>query len=287
MATTGIYKITDKQNGKIYIGQSVNIEKRWTAHKNGLQNLTKIDSMIVQKGVNNFTFEIIEKCSREKLNEREIFWINHYNSFHKGYNQTTGGNSAYWTPVKLTVKQVNKIKHLLKNTNEDQISIAKKFNVSQPTIAMINTGETWKDDIHKYPIRILQKATKPTPIKNTKPTQKQLIQMIKRHKGNFTSLATELKISTTTIRRWCKSYNMSTSSLDYRPVKTKNQYSQPKPVNMIDPNNGRILQKFQSMLEAERFLNKVSGARHIKEVCEGKRKTAYGYVWNYAIFDKQ
>lgn len=52
-------------------------------------------------------------------------------------------------------------------------------------------------------------------------------------------------------------------------------------VLMLDKNTSEILKIFNSLHEAERFLNKTSGNGHISEVCRGKRKTAYGYKWKF------
>ena len=53
---------------------------------------------------------------------------------------------------------------------------------------------------------------------------------------------------------------------------------------MLDINTLEILKTFSSITEAERYLNKKGGRRHITEVCRGKRKTAYGYKWKYLNF---
>ena len=67
----GIYKIIDLRNNKtLYVGQSVNIERRWVEHCN--KNLT-IDKHIQTNGIKNFTYEIIEECPLDKLEEREIY----------------------------------------------------------------------------------------------------------------------------------------------------------------------------------------------------------------------
>lgn len=50
---------------------------------------------------------------------------------------------------------------------------------------------------------------------------------------------------------------------------------------MIDKNTLEPLRVFSSMGEAERFLQKPGGYKHISEVCNGKRKSAYGYKWEY------
>lgn len=90
----GIYKITNIINGKCYIGQSVDIRKRWRAHLRVANTDFNLLHRAFQKyGVENFTFEIIEYCARKELNEREKYWINYYDSHNpdKGYNMTDGG----------------------------------------------------------------------------------------------------------------------------------------------------------------------------------------------------
>ena len=69
--TTGIYKITNLINGHIYIGQSINIERRFREHKNGSELI--VDKAIKKYGVENFSFDIIEECSECMLDERERY----------------------------------------------------------------------------------------------------------------------------------------------------------------------------------------------------------------------
>lgn len=155
----GIYKITNTINGKCYIGQSRNIEKRWIEHKNRPYN--KKDKSynypfyraIRQYGLKNFTFEVLEECSIEELNEREKYWISVYNSFDKnyGYNLTRGGDCTI--PLSINNGQVQEIISLLKTTMLSQQEIADKYNVSQRTISSINIGETWRMDDEIYPLR--------------------------------------------------------------------------------------------------------------------------------------
>jgi group I intron endonuclease len=60
---TGIYKITNKINGKVYIGQSINIERRWKEHISDKRKNSLIHLAIEKYGEKNFNFEIIEECS--------------------------------------------------------------------------------------------------------------------------------------------------------------------------------------------------------------------------------
>ena len=93
----GIYKITNLITKQSYIGQSLNIQDRMKQHiKCGLGIDASYTSMLytsMQKyGVWNFTFELLESCSKEKLNEREKFYIALYQTDKVGYNMTQGGS---------------------------------------------------------------------------------------------------------------------------------------------------------------------------------------------------
>lgn len=92
----GIYKITNQLNGMCYIGQSVDIDRRWKDHaKCGLGIDTPVGNKLYkamqEDGLYNFTFELLEECNRDKLNEKEKFYIELYQSNDFGYN-STGGN---------------------------------------------------------------------------------------------------------------------------------------------------------------------------------------------------
>lgn len=91
----GIYKITNQQTGQCYIGQSIDVGKRWLDHiKCGLgidtpaQN--KLYKAMMENGITNFTFELLEECSKEQLNEKERFYIELYQSYNFGYNSNRG-----------------------------------------------------------------------------------------------------------------------------------------------------------------------------------------------------
>lgn len=95
-----IYKITNKTNGKIYIGQSNNPSKRFAKHMYIARNKSSEDSdfcaihgAIKKYGEENFQFEIIETCDSINVNDREIYWITALKTQSKecGYNLTSGG----------------------------------------------------------------------------------------------------------------------------------------------------------------------------------------------------
>lgn len=93
--------IRNKINDKKYIGQSVDIWYRYRNHLSESYNINsnqKAYNMAIHKairkyGENNFEIIVLEECPEEKLDEREIYWIDYYNTYNDGYNQTTGGDS--------------------------------------------------------------------------------------------------------------------------------------------------------------------------------------------------
>lgn len=87
-----IYKITNKVNGKSYIGQTrYTLEFRWRQHLHKKDN-TYFHNAIKKYGAGNFSLEVLEECPYSNLNEREIFYIAKYDTFNSGYNLTIGGD---------------------------------------------------------------------------------------------------------------------------------------------------------------------------------------------------
>ena len=93
----GIYKITNLLTEQCYIGQSLNISDRWKQHcKCGLgieASATNVLYNSMQRDkIWNFSFELLEECPKESLNEKERFWINMYQSNIYGLNTLKGIN---------------------------------------------------------------------------------------------------------------------------------------------------------------------------------------------------
>lgn len=88
---TGIYKIMNIENQMCYVGQAVDIASRWKQHiKRGLgaeaPTRNKLYPAMAQYGVENFTFELLEECSKDRLDSREDYWQEFFHAKDFGYS---------------------------------------------------------------------------------------------------------------------------------------------------------------------------------------------------------
>ena len=232
--TIGIYKIENLINHKIYIGQSVNIEKRWEKHKTVAFNKNDksyeypLYRAFRKYGIENFSFSIIEECSELDLNDKEKYWVDYYNSFFNGYNQSMGGDSTHNVHNKETILGIIKY---LETTTLVQREIATKWNISEEMVQGINTGRYWHHN-REYPIRKIQRKypkhnycidcgkeifrtstrcniceSKRRASENILPvTREELKQLIRT--TPFTRIGEQFGVSDNAIRKWCDKVNL-------------------------------------------------------------------------------
>ena len=90
-----IYKITNRLNNKVYVGQTkYTLAHRFSQHKNSLASTDLHDDMKLY-GSENFFIEELEQCINDQLNEREKYWIQYFDSYNNGYNMNRGGAGNY------------------------------------------------------------------------------------------------------------------------------------------------------------------------------------------------
>lgn len=131
-----IYKITNKVNGKSYIGQTrYTVEFRWRQHQHKKDNCY-FHNAIHKYGVENFIVETIEECDVEDLNSREIFYIAKYDTFNNGYNLTIGGDGNRRL---LLDEKYDEIKSLYLSGFSSN-KIATLYNVDKASIVKILKG---------------------------------------------------------------------------------------------------------------------------------------------------
>ena len=94
-APSGIYKITRLKTGEVYSGKSTDIKSRWQQHSKsvfhcGTISHSTLHTTMERDGIENFTWELLEEVPKEKLTEREKYWISVYGSQKYGLNERVG-----------------------------------------------------------------------------------------------------------------------------------------------------------------------------------------------------
>lgn len=168
---TGIYKITNQTNDKVYVGKSVDVLTRWKQHQDSLMKQQHFNQHLQNSwnnhGEESFKFEVLEKCEREQLKYREIFWMKYYKSLNAkyGYNIVDEEKSKKYTYESNLVKGVNRVYQLDKDDNVISIfdsihSAAKVLGISSKTmykcIFGMSNGKTKRRSYKNY-VWILEK----------------------------------------------------------------------------------------------------------------------------------
>ena len=157
-----IYKWTNVQNNKIYIGKSVDIARRLRNYRDEVKKNKQrpIISAIRKYGFENFNFEIIEICdslTNQEILEREQYWINFYNSKDKnfGYNildamETPGENYSIGSKnnkARLNEEKVLNIREMIFLQNISPAEVYKIYSteISYDAFCKAYRGNTWKN----------------------------------------------------------------------------------------------------------------------------------------------
>ena len=146
----GIYKITEKENPKMfYVGKSNDIERRFKEHKTKTYEQSRIpfDGYIKEKGIDAFTYEILEECSIEELSEREKYWVDKLNAkasgnkFEGGLRDVVGSHNPN---AKLTEEDVKKIR-IAYNNHKRQKDVYEEYKdlITFQTFQGIWQGRSW------------------------------------------------------------------------------------------------------------------------------------------------
>lgn len=154
----GIYKIQNKVTDKVYIGKSVNIEKRWIQHRCHLNNNVHANDYLQKAwnkyGENGFNFSVLCECEESALDEKEIYYINLYKATDRsyGYNLREGGDGGA-----MSQETIEKLRGVGSTLSEDDVrhikmcmyllmdrkEIAEMYNVSPKVLTAISQGKNW------------------------------------------------------------------------------------------------------------------------------------------------
>lgn len=234
----GIYKITNLINGKSYIGQSVHIERRWTEHC--LPSTKSLIANAIHKyGKENFSFQVLEECLQEHLDEREEYYITHFNTI-----VPNGYNIMDWIDGRVTYFSIDKevLNNIFSDIKSSELTfdeIGEKYDLSRRTIIRINQGHTHFSNKNDYPLR-----KKPeTPVSNCcvdcgieiskgasrckichdkyqrqvdRPSREELKVLVRNN--SFTSIGKQYGVSDNAVRNWCKQYNIPSKASEIKKI---------------------------------------------------------------------
>lgn len=227
----GIYKIENKINGKIYIGQSIHIERRWIEHCQ-LSKKSVISQAIQKYGKENFSFQILEEVTDTSLlNEMEAKYIRQFNSLvPNGYNIVLFDEQEKHQFVKYDQNIFFEIIDKIKNTNLSFKQIAQMYDLDLSMIYYLNRGDYHTLPNETYPLRPVKSTIKKynycidcgaeiskgaircsncDHIKQYRcvhPNREELKELIRTK--SFVKIGEDFDVSDNTIRKWCRKENL-------------------------------------------------------------------------------
>lgn len=130
MKTGFLYKIRNIINNKCYIGlTSHSLKYRWKKHIESVNNDSDclIHKAIKKHGKDNFIMELLEECLLENLNNREMYWIKHFNTFKgSGYNMTAGGDGFRGGHTESTKRKISEANKGKKASEETKLKMSEQ-----------------------------------------------------------------------------------------------------------------------------------------------------------------
>jgi group I intron endonuclease len=261
-----IYLITNLINDNKYVGQTVmQLNKRWLAHIQESKTNTErpLYRAINKYGIENFKVKILEECNEDILSEKEIYWIDKLETYKKGYNATTGGetNKNIREDIKEKISQ---------SMSEIERSDEWVNNVSKSLKAKFDRGEKWGFMLHQNEGGNHNKRK----IKGTNVKTGEVIVFDssieaaiqigdKRYSGNICRA----------IREGFNAYGYKWEKLDHRPLKRE--------VKGYDKKTGKLVYQFESVNKAEIAIRGKRGTGIIKSLKNPGKNSWVGCYWYY------
>lgn len=299
----GIYIITNTVNNKSYIGQSVSLRSRIKDHFRNMKN-QKIDLPLYRAaakyGIHNFKIDILESFIPEnisneelikKLDDLEIKYIAQYDTYQNGYNCTKGGDYGV-LGLKMTDAQRKRVSEASKNnvakgiigkrvymynfkekyyiyawTIKDAHNITK---VGRSTISKLcnNKYKFASNFLASFSLEDLNLKIENLPIL----LQNNRIQKNNRIQGKFTKGNGN--------KNWFKGMtSLNKGKKMSQEQKEKISHSLSKNYIYQYNNLGKLINIFETIRDAAIYMN--GNKDTIRCACNGKQKTAYGYIWKY------
>lgn len=301
-----IYKVTNRINGKMYIGQH-----RYDGA--GLDKSYKGSGILLWKaydkyGIENFDMELVEECPEEDLNPLEQLYIEHYNTLKpNGYNLTEGGGGCSGfkkseetlEKISIRIAQYSTTGKFIRTFRSSK-EAGRQLNISPSLINECCNGKhksaggfIWRfyendDDITD--LSQYKPNTRLNDIERSKPINQydDNGDLVKTY-PSIAEVTRQLNCSWNDINRAVKNHNAKAYGFRFRYANEYGDKIEPyiKPrhnreikVNQYDK-NGVLINSFNSATEAAKYIG-ASTCSLITSCCKGKYKTAYGYIWEYA-----
>jgi len=259
-----IYLIENKANGNKYVGQTVmQLNKRWLAHIQESKTFSErpLYRAMNKYGLDNFNIKVLEETTEDKLSEREIYWIEYFNSYNRGYNATTGGESN--KNIREDVR--DKISQSMSNVSRSDEWVS---NVSIGLKNKLERGEKWgmflsKNEGGKHAKRKVQATSIETG---------EVVEF-----DSITEAATKLKGKTGNISRAIKdgftAYGYKWKRIDDRPIS--------KPVVGYDKKTKELVYEFESANKASLSIRGKRGTGLLKSLKNPGKYSWMGCYWYY------
>lgn len=277
--TTGIYKIENDINNKVYIGSSVCIEDRWIRHKKDLLRgkscSIKLQNSYNKYGEENFVYSIIEECGKENLIEREQFYIDYYRSYEQGYNccpiagNTLGVSPSEETRTKIREAMIgDKNPFFGKKHTEESRSKMRESHMGQesPFKGKKHTEESKKK--LRYPKTDEHKEKLSMSAKGRKHTEESIKKRVESRKGYEHSEKTKLKIGS---KHKGKKYSEETRK------KLSNSRRKNKSIIIQYDLNGQFLKEWFDLISLKKSGYIIA---NITRACRVNGKSG-GFRWKY------
>lgn len=286
----GIYCVKNIVNEKVYIGKSVDIEKRWKDHKKGYNNPNSSQyasyfyNALRKYGFDSFEFSVLEECAEDKLNDREIFWINKFqsNNHEYGYNTTNGGDgvAGYWDiPVYQYDLDGNFIQEYKSGADARRKTGIWSINSCCNGGIKSAGGYIWSYEKHDKILKCIRNH------KTSKVYQygldglyiasyDSILEASQATDTSYTKITTYLHSKTSPSRggnfMWKKEF------VESLPPYKRNLKRSPVIQLTID---GKFVAKYESVKRAEEMTGTPNCL--ICQCCKGNTKHAHGYIWKY------
>lgn len=263
-----IYLIQNDINDHVYVGQTRHsIDNRWKQHCYASKRSDTILYRAMRKyGIEHFSITEIEQCDNSLLDERERYWIKHYNSYGNGYNMTLGGEGAH------TVNYNEIFEHFQNNKNIYQT--ARELNVGKTTVRRYVQDQNIEYD---------RDRSQPKKIVMIDPKTLQPL-----HHYNSIAEAANSHDSwqRETIRDAVSGRRLSAYGYFWKIEGSDKQFSKTlykhkHRVAQLDPITEQVINVYESIAAAARAIGKPKGTSGISNAAAGKAKTAYNYKWKF------